>query len=94
MMLAWLLLPQTSNAYHRMRIVYRGGTGTQNLKPSQRISLKFQCCSHLLHMTICSKEITYSEKKIDTAFASTMKSEKVLGSHSAFYGSVDKICEI
>ena len=94
MMLAWLLLlPQTSNAYHRVRIVYRGGTGRQNLKPSQRISLKVQCCSHLLHMTICPKEITYSEKKIDTAFAS-MKSEKVLGSHSAFYGSVDKICEI
>ena len=45
-------------------------------------------------MTICPKEITYSEKKkIDIAFAS-MKSEKVLGSHSAFYGSVDKICEI
>ena len=93
MMLAWLLLPQTSNAYHRVHIVYRGGTGTQNLKPSQRISLKFQCCSHLLHMTICPKEIAV-KKKIDIAFASTMKSEKVLGSHSAFYGSVDKICEI
>ena len=93
MMLAWLLLlPQTSNAYHHVRIVYRGGTGTQNLKPSQRISLKFQCCSHLLHMTICPKEVTV-KKKIDIAFAS-MKSEKVLGSHSAFYGSVDKICEI
>ena len=63
MMLAWLLLPQTSNAYHRVvRIAYRGGTGTQNLKPSQRISLKFQCCSHLLHMTICPKEITVKKK--------------------------------
>ena len=44
-------------------------------------------------MTICPKEIAV-KKKIDIAFASTMKSEKVLGSHSAFYGSVDKICEI